>query len=371
MMAAVATSPDPAAPILRIRGMAKSYGATRVLGGVDLDVPRGAIVALLGRSGSGKTTLLQLIAGLQAPDAGSLHIDGIDMRGVAAFDRPVNMMFQSYALFPHMSVADNIGYGLKARGTPREQRRQLTDWALDLVRLEGLAQRRPDQLSGGQRQRVALARCLVMKPAVLLLDEPLAALDRGLRADVQRELIGIQRKVGTTFIIVTHDQEEAMALSDFIAVMEQGDIVQFGSPREVYERPASAFVAGFLGSINLFDGLLAVEAAGRARLHCDDGTVLVLDAATPAGAGTPARVGVRPERMAVARGPTGLDNDFPGVLDSLSYVGNLSHAVVRLAGGRMLQATLMNPGGAAGAVLHPGDAVHAGFAAAATVSLPA
>jgi len=268
---AAALAQDPAAPILRIRGLAKSYGATRVLGGVDLDVPRGAIVALLGRSGSGKTTLLQLIAGLQEPDGGSLHIDGTDMQGVAAFDRPVNMMFQSYALFPHMSVADNIAYGLKARGMPRAGRQQLVDWALDLVRLEGLARRRPDQLSGGQRQRVALARCLVMKPAVLLLDEPLAALDRGLRADVQRELVGIQRRVGTTFIIVTHDQEEAMALSDFIAVMEQGNIVQFGAPREVYERPCSAFVAGFLGSINLFDGALTPAGPGASSCAATTG----------------------------------------------------------------------------------------------------
>jgi putrescine transport system ATP-binding protein len=360
-----------AAPILRIKGLAKSYSGTRVLGSVDLDVPRGAIVALLGRSGSGKTTLLQLIGGLQEPDAGSLCIDGLDMQGVAAFDRPVNMMFQSYALFPHMSVADNIAYGLKARGTPRVERQQLVDWALDLVRLDGLARRRPDQLSGGQRQRVALARCLVMKPAVLLLDEPLAALDRGLRADVQRELIGIQRKVGTTFIIVTHDQEEAMGLSDFIAVMEQGDIVQFGTPREVYERPCSAFVAGFLGSINFFDGQLAQAAPDRCQLRCDGGALLELGHASPGVAGVRARVGVRPERVLIARVPTGLDNDFPGVLDSLSYVGNLSHAVVHLSGDRTLQATLMNLDGPTADSLRPGETVHAGFAADATVVLPA
>ena len=358
-----------AAPILSVRGLAKSYSGTRVLRGIDLDVPRGAIVALLGRSGSGKTTLLQLIAGLQSPDAGSLHIDGIDMRGVAAFDRPVNMMFQSYALFPHMSVAGNIAYGLKARGTPRAQRDVLVQWAIDLVRLDGLAERRPDQLSGGQRQRVALARCLVMKPAVMLLDEPLAALDRGLRAAVQRELVGIQRKVGTTFIIVTHDQDEAMALSDFIAVMDQGDIVQFGTPREIYERPASTFVAGFLGSINIFEGRTGVPGCAT-DLHCDDGLVLKVGSAasTP---GAALRVGVRPERITVTGSDSGLENDFEGTLESLSYVGNLSHAVVRLDGGRLLQATLMNLDGTAATSLQPGQTVHAGFPPAAAVDLPA
>jgi putrescine transport system ATP-binding protein len=221
-------------PILQIKGLSKSFGATRVLTDINLDIPRGSIVSLLGRSGSGKTTLLQLIAGLHDPDAGTLIIGGTDMTGVPPFERPVNMMFQSYALFPHLTVADNIVYGLKARGTPRAERDRLLNWALELVRLQDLGPRRPDQLSGGQRQRVALARCLVMKPAVLLLDEPMAALDRSLRADVQRELTGIQRKVGTTFVLVTHDQDEAMAMSDYIAVMDQGTIVQFGTPREVY-----------------------------------------------------------------------------------------------------------------------------------------
>ena len=366
---AAAPSRGAAAPLLQIRGLTKSYGATRVLGGVDLDVPRGSIVALLGRSGSGKTTLLQLIAGLQEADSGTLTIDGKDMRRVAAFDRPVNMMFQSYALFPHLSVADNISYGLRARGAPGAERRRLVDWALDLVRLEGLAARRPDQLSGGQRQRVALARCLVMKPAVLLLDEPLAALDRGLRGEVQRELIGIQRKVGTTFIIVTHDQEEAMALADAIAVMERGQIVQFGTPREVYEKPQSAFVAGFLGTINILAGRLAASPPAGHWLHTDDGLAVQLAAAPGAAPGALLQAGVRPERVTVRRAATGLANDFPGVLESLSYVGNLSHAVVRVGPQRALQATLVNLGGSEAGALQPGDPVHAGFPADATVVL--
>jgi putrescine transport system ATP-binding protein len=357
-------------PILEIKGLSKSFAGTQVLNGINLDVPRGSIVSLLGRSGSGKTTLLQLIAGLHDPDAGTLTIDGIDMGGVPPFERPVNMMFQSYALFPHLTVADNIVYGLKARGTPRTERDQLLAWALELVRLEGLRLRRPDQLSGGQRQRVALARCLVMKPSVLLLDEPMAALDRSLRADVQQELTGIQRKVGTTFVLVTHDQDEAMAISDYIAVMDQGDIVQFGTPRDVYEYPRTKFVASFLGTINLFEGLLAAHAE-HSQLVTEDGLEINANRET-AGAGlTRCTVGVRPEKVCISRQPTALPNDFAGTVERLSYCGNLSHATIRLSHRRTIEATVVNSDHTGATTFKLGDAVHAAFPAEAAVVLSA
>ncbi len=356
-------------PILQIKQLSKSFGATRVLSGINLDIPRGCIVSLLGRSGSGKTTLLQLIAGLHDPDAGTLSIAGTDMAKVPAFERPVNMMFQSYALFPHLSVAENIVYGLKASRTPRAERERLLQWVLELVRLEGLGARRPDQLSGGQRQRVALARCLVLKPTVLLLDEPMAALDRGLRADVQKELTGIQRKVGTTFILVTHDQDEAMAMSDFIAVMDQGEIVQFGSPREVYEFPHTRFVASFLGTINLFECAGVERFPSRCQVATNDGLRITAhcSADTPVEPGH--ALGVRPEKISIARGPTDAANNFGGVIERLSYCGNLSHATIRLTAGRAVEATVVNSDHTGAGALAPGAAVYIGFPPEAAVVL--
>ncbi len=358
---------DGKSPILSVRHLSKAFGSTAVLADVNLDVPRGSIIALLGASGSGKTTLLQALAGLVSPDAGSITIDGRDMGGVPAHDRPVNMMFQSYALFPHLTVSGNVSYGLSARGTPRAEREHLVAWALELVRLEGLGARRPDQLSGGQRQRVALARCLVMKPAVLLLDEPMAALDRRLRADVQKELKSIQRKVGATFVLVTHDQDEAMAMADFIAVMEKGRIVQFGPPREVYERPNSTFVASFLGTINLFAGVARAEEPSRVRLAADDGLEVVAERSASSGANPICAIGVRPEKVLVARQPTGLANDFAGAIEQVSYGGTASDVTVRLAGGRSLEATVANSTASAAAALQAGDAVHVGFPAPAGI----
>jgi putrescine transport system ATP-binding protein len=358
-----------AAPILAIRGLSKSFGATAVLHEVSLDVPRGAIVALLGASGSGKTTLLQAIAGLVEPDAGSIVLDGREIGAAPAFERSVNMMFQSYALFPHLSVADNIAYGLRARRAPRAEREQLVAWALDLVRLEGLGARRPEQLSGGQRQRVALARCLVMKPTVLLLDEPMAALDRGLRAAVQRELVGIQRRVGTTFILVTHDQDEAMAMADYVAVMDKGRIVQFGPPREVYEAPTTRFVASFLGTINLFEGQAVPGSPSGRGLATADG--LQVTAAAPLPAAAAACLGVRPEKMSLAREPTGLGNDFPGTVEEVSYCGNLTYAVVRLNPARQLAVVVLNGTHGTRAGLAVGERVHVGFPPEALVALPA
>src|SRR5947207_3794290 len=238
-------------PIVRIEGVTRRFGAVTAVDRVDLAIERGELFALLGGSGCGKTTLLRLLAGLETPDAGRILIDGQDMTGVPPHQRPVNMMFQSYALFPHMDVAANVGYGLRRDGVARPEIEARVAQALALVRLEGLGARRPSQLSGGQRQRVALARALVKRPKILLLDEPLAALDRKLREGTRFEMVRLQEQLGLTFVMVTHDQDEAMGMASRLAVMKDGAIVQTGTPHEVYERPATRFVADFIGIANM------------------------------------------------------------------------------------------------------------------------
>jgi len=240
-------------PIVRIEGVIKRFGEITAVAGVDLEIMRGELFALLGGSGCGKTTLLRLLAGFQAPDAGRILIDGQDMTGVPPHLRPVNMMFQSYALFPHLDVAGNIAYGLKRESVARAEIATRVAEALALVKLDGLGARRPAQLSGGQRQRVALARALVKRPKLLLLDEPLAALDRKLREGTRFEMVRLQEQLGLTFVVVTHDQEEAMSMAGRLAVMDAGRIVQTGTPHELYERPTSRFVADFIGIANILD----------------------------------------------------------------------------------------------------------------------
>ncbi|WP_395712150.1 ABC transporter ATP-binding protein [Reyranella sp.] len=238
-------------PIVRIEGVAKRFGAITAVAGVDLDIERGELFALLGGSGCGKTTLLRMLAGFETPDSGRVLIDGQDMAGVPPHRRPVNMMFQSYALFPHMDVATNVGYGLRREGLPKPEIASRVAEALALVQLSDLATRRPAQLSGGQRQRVALARALIKRPKLLLLDEPLAALDRKLREGTRFELVRLQEQLGLTFVMVTHDQEEAMSMASRLAVMNLGRIVQVGAPHDVYERPSTRFVADFIGIANI------------------------------------------------------------------------------------------------------------------------
>ena len=240
-------------PIVTIERLAKRFGETQAVAGMDLEIGRGELFALLGGSGCGKTTLLRLLAGFETPDAGRILIDGQDMTGVPPHVRPVNMMFQSYALFPHMNVAANVAYGLRREGVPKSEIGTRVVEALALVKLEEFGGRRPAQLSGGQRQRVALARALVKRPKLLLLDEPLAALDRKLREGTRFELVRLQEQLGLTFVIVTHDQEEAMSMASRLAVMDAGRIVQIGTPHELYEHPASRFVADFIGIANILD----------------------------------------------------------------------------------------------------------------------
>ena len=251
-------------PAIRLTGLRKSFGTVRAVDGVDLDVAEGEFFSMLGPSGSGKTTVLRLIAGFELPGAGRIELGGVDVTGLAPFQRDVNTVFQDYALFPHLNVRDNIAYGLRVKGVGRRERRERAAEALATVRLDGYGERKPSQLSGGQRQRVALARALVNRPRVLLLDEPLGALDLKLREEMQVELKAIQRQVGITFVFVTHDQEEALTMSDRVAVFNQGRIEQVATPADLYERPATAFVAGFVGTSNLLTGEPARTLLGRA-----------------------------------------------------------------------------------------------------------
>ncbi|NLC60713.1 MAG: ABC transporter ATP-binding protein, partial [Gammaproteobacteria bacterium] len=263
---------DPSAqPFVRIEGVSKVFGQTWACDDITLDIYRGEFFALLGGSGSGKSTLLRILAGLEQPDQGRILIDGLDVTRLPPYQRPVNMMFQSYALFPHMTVAQNIAFGLRQDRVPAAQVRERVQEMLELVRMPQLGNRKPHQLSGGQRQRVALARALARQPKLLLLDEPLGALDKRLREHTQFELVNIQEQLGTTFIMVTHDQEEAMAMSSRIAVMDAGRIVQVSTPAVLYEYPATRFVAEFIGGINLFEGRVTAmdEETGEVRVHCD------------------------------------------------------------------------------------------------------
>src|SRR5580692_8166347 len=243
-------------PLLEISEISKSFGAVRAVDRVSLSLEHGELFALLGPSGCGKTTLLRLIAGFELPDRGRITIDGSDVTAVPPYRRPVNMMFQSYALFPHLDVAGNIAFGMKQEGMARQRRAARVAEMLALVQMSDYARRRPHELSGGQKQRVALARALAKMPKLLLLDEPLAALDRKLREETRLELIGIQERVGTSFVFVTHDQEEALGMASRIAVMERGRVAQPGSAADIYERPGARFVADFGGAVNLFDGVL-------------------------------------------------------------------------------------------------------------------
>lgn len=363
-------SPGDAPRGVELAGVEKRFDNQVVVDGVSLSVRPGEFLALLGGSGCGKTTLLRLIAGLERPDAGRISIGGVDVTGTPPNRRPVNMMFQSYAVFPHLDVAGNIEYGLRAARTPRAERDRLVAWALDLVQLPGFARRRTAELSGGQRQRVALARCLVKRPSVLLLDEPMAALDRNLREDMQRELVRIQRDVGTTFILVTHDQDEAMSMADRIAVMQQGRIVQCGTPVEVYERPASRFVARFVGRVNLLDAVVAGSEGRTMTLRLSEHLRIRAIGGVSLAAGQSCAAAIRPEKVLVSTEPTGLANDLGGTLEGTMFLGDSIRVTLRLEGGVHFEGLLGGRERDAILALSAGARVHVGFDAESVVVLP-
>ncbi len=352
-------------PVIRFQGIRKRFGPVDAVAGVDLDIAEGEFFSLLGPSGCGKTTLLRMLAGLETPTDGRILIGGQDVTQVPPYARPVNMMFQSYALFPHMSVADNVAFGLKQDGVPTAEIKARVESMLELVKLGGFGGRRPHQLSGGQRQRVALARCLVKQPRVVLLDEPLAALDKKLRESTQFELVRIQNQVGITFVMVTHDQEEAMGMSSRIAVMNAGRILQVGRPHDIYEYPADRFVADFIGTANMFEG---VAAADGVHVEGLERPLAVLGA--PAD-GAAVAVMVRPEKIAMGREmPAGGGNVLAGEVTEIGYHGDVSSYRVRLASGRVVLVTAANLRHAAEPAVGRGDRVYLSWHPGNAVVLP-
>ena len=337
---------------------AQEVGAVLAVDDVSLLIRKGEIFALLGSSGCGKSTLLRMLAGFEKPTSGSIILNGVDIAQLPPYERPINMMFQSYALFPHLSVWDNIAFGLKREGMPRAQIEARVDKMLKLVQLGELAKRKPHQLSGGQQQRVALARSLAKKPQLLLLDEPLGALDKKLRQQTQFELMHIIESVGVTCVMVTHDQEEAMTMASRIAVMSQGRVLQVGTPKEIYEFPNCRFVADFIGNINLFEGRLTVDEVSRCEVTTAQGVVNVGHGIS----GTlemPLAVAVRPEHIQIANAkPAVRHNLFAGTVREIAYFGSYSAYLVEMACGQRVKITASNTSrGDGGHTLSAGDIV--------------
>jgi putrescine transport system ATP-binding protein len=337
-------SPE-ARPQIVIDGVSKMYGAFRAVDSVSLSVFKGEMFALVGASGCGKTTLLRMLAGFAEQTTGRILIDDVEMTGVPPHERPVNMMFQSYALFPHMTVEQNVGYGLRRMKLDAAVRRQRVQEALDMVQLGPLAQRKPHQLSGGQKQRVALARALIRRPKVLLLDEPLSALDKKLRERTQFELMELQYQVGITFVVVTHDQDEAMALATRIAVMDRGKVAQVGTPAEIYEFPQTRFVADFVGTTNLFEGTVEACEPGLITVGCPEtDCALCVDDVGRFSPGQRVWIALRPEKIRLSKQPVSGSrlNQLKGTVWELGYLGNRSTYRIRTSAGKLVTVFAQN-----------------------------
>jgi putrescine transport system ATP-binding protein len=371
---AAATAVAAAGPLVRFDNVSRRFGDILAVDCLNLDIYPGEFFAMLGPSGCGKTTLLRLLAGFERPDTGRILLEGRDIAATPPHRRPVNMMFQSYALFPHLTVAGNIAFGLRQDGMARSAIAARVDEMLALVRLEGLGRRRPDQLSGGQRQRVALARSLAKRPRVLLLDEPMAALDRKLREQTQFELMDLQAKLGTTFVIVTHDQAEAMTVAHRIAVMDRGRIVQAATPAEIYEQPRSRWVAEFVGDVNLIEGVVVQAGAGDTVVADRSGRryQVAAEPATDAQVGAQVAIAVRPEKVRIEPRPivsADAPNAMRGQICDVGYLGGISTYKVRLDDGAVVKVAVANVARARGQAFSAGDEVRLSWPPDAAVML--
>ncbi|MCD4499582.1 ABC transporter ATP-binding protein [Chromobacterium vaccinii] len=329
-------------PYLRISGVVKKFGDHLAVDHIDLDIRRNEIFALLGSSGCGKSTLLRMLAGMETPTSGRIILDGQDMQGLQPYERPVNMMFQNYALFPHMTVEQNVAFGLKQDGAPRDEIAERVAKMLDLVQMRKYAGRKPHQLSGGQQQRVALARSLVKRPKLLLLDEPLGALDKKLRQQTQLELVNTIEAVGVTCIMVTHDQEEAMTMSSRIGIMSEGKLLQVGTPTEIYEYPSCRFTAEFIGETNMFEGAVVVDEPDRVEINSQElGGVIHIDHGITGPKGMHVWASVRPEDVWLDKQPLQPGaNRAAGTVRDIAYLGSYSVYHVKLAGGKIVKAVV-------------------------------
>ncbi|TPJ41524.1 ABC transporter ATP-binding protein [Mesorhizobium sp. B2-5-13] len=331
-----------AKPYIQFDGVTKRFGDFTAVNNLSLTIFEREFFALLGASGCGKSTLLRMLAGFEEPTAGRILLDGQDLRGIPPYRRPVNMMFQSYALFPHMTVENNIAFGLKQEGMPKPDIEKRVADMLKLVKLEQFAKRKPHQLSGGQRQRVALARSVAKRPKVLLLDEPLGALDKKLREETQFELMDLQQELGLTFVVVTHDQEEAMTMADRIAIMDKGEVMQVATPAEVYEAPMSRFVAHFVGNVNMFEGKVAERTDKTTRITGATGAQIVVENGA-AATGADIIFAIRPEKIRVSsKKPADAVNALEGEVYDIAYLGDMTVYHVRLDDGQIVRASALN-----------------------------
>jgi putrescine transport system ATP-binding protein len=368
-MASTTRAAQPA--FLQIQDVVKDFNGFKAVNNVSLDIARGEIFALLGSSGCGKSTLLRMLAGFESPTSGRIVLDGIDLAELPPYQRPMNMMFQSYALFPHLSVWDNIAFGLRREGLPRERVAERTEAMLKLVQLTRFGTRKPHQLSGGQQQRVALARSLAKQPQMLLLDEPLGALDKKLREETQIELVNIIEQVGVTCVMVTHDQEEAMTMASRIAVMSEGRFLQVGAPGDIYETPGTRFVADFIGNVNLMDGSLDIDDADHCVIGCADCKHYVGHGITGT-AGMAVTVALRPEKITLTRDkPEGEFNQLRGTVKEMSYFGSFTVFHLTLASGALLKVSMANTERHREGALTWGDSVWAHWSDSAHVVLTA